>query len=1125
MAVQQNIPEYQRLGFASQAEYDAWLAEDREPLRITIEHDSTDKLAQKPDAETQELTATTAQEGEQLGVNAESEQTIEMTGDLSKDRPDILEALVVTEKAPKNLSEVRPDILEALNAPSKKDTIPTKEYATASYPSPSDFFGDTAGKRVLIRGLEAFNAPMRYVANLALDSSINQILPRIGIEPFNWKSQTEGMLPPQTRAEEVMSIGAEILGANLGYLVPFTTGAKLTVMASNVSPMVTSVSTAWLRNAPKDPTKLQAAKEAAIDIAQVIRSTPELMARSTISAPVASVAVDTIASTGAAIGGTLMEVILPGNQTASAIGQLGGAMGPLPALARMAPENLTRFQNVVKAYKSDGRLQLKLANTLQTVVRDRVTRELQESGTILAGSTVGEKPTIQQKREIDDIVNREIGSILGSLSARNPDAPLTSGLTSQSQDVLAFEMAVIKQNPAVGEQRANMVKNAFKMLDSYIMNELASGDPTRMRDAYDMARAYYLETFQEAIANAQREAAEAIAKVTNIDPYEASRVAYDIISRRLALARQTEKALWNKVPNFDPYYIYLPDNELPYENSVAMFDEIVERMPLSDREPFAQDFNMMRRINADKDASIRAEEERIRLTREQDLSFEARISAEAEAFMRAKQIEEEAATAEKRPVYSTSQMIALRGRLLEEGRNAMSGANPSQQRAAYFYQLADAVLADLSRMPIGQGPEFARATAFSRSLHNAWTDTFASKVTPAQIDENGVIVPPPLAAMRVSPERLLMEAFGTGGQRALERFEQLQGAAIIPRIGQAGEITLDSSVFGPVVRTAQEDYVRYHVSKMVNSEGKISRQRFNAFMSDPANIQILEGGNDASLLLRDLRNIETTQEALLSVTTTNNNNIRALERSALSVILGKSNPDTAVATLLNQAKAGDNIRELANEVRKSGDAAIGGLRHALVDYVYSKASNSAGVSFTQMRDVMLSPVSAGEPSIYDMLIKNRLMTQKELDNFMLIINRGVAIEDALTSPLALESLVDDMDPLSDLVIRLMGSRLGTEAGALMGGGTRNAGLLEASAGIRLTQSVLRKTPLLKLRELQKRAVLDPEFMENTLLMVYTPQNRRELQLQINAFMVNAGIDSQEESQMRDTDFGLWEAQE
>lgn len=931
-----------------------------------------------------------------------------------------------------------------------------EDFVTQSYPQAASF-GQLA-ERTTIQLAESFNEPFRAILNpiLSLASGGN----------IQWQDQRDYLEPAASSLQRSLDVGAESTGTILSMLVPYTAASRAyqTVQAS--APFLRgTLPEALVRNLPKDPTFTQRAGQRLADVGQLARSAPDMLTRQAVTAPGQNVGFEAASALGAGVGAAIAEAFMPGSPGARATGEIVGGFSPLvmtlrgaiaagPTIKGAVTDPKGTFSRVVAHFGKEERLKAKLGRYLEDAVRTKLLDDAKSAGTPFS----------------EDMVQREISNMVEALGRPNDLSRLTSGLKTGNESLLAYESFIMSNNPGFRGERNQMVRNAFKELDEFISVSLASGDPTQMRVAADLARSRYNDMIDESLQQAQRSAAEAMAKVENIDPAEQSRIAYETITDSLRRSRLTENQLWSQVPDVNPFASVRDD---AFSNTIRTAERLQSGMPEADRLPFMADVNKMR--------------------------------AARDAYLSGEMAEEQ--------VYGTKKLVSLRSRLLEESRRR---AQDSPARARVYSELAEAVRLDLEAIP-EVGPEYTRAREFSRAISERFRYTFG----------RGAIVPEGEGSPSITPETLLQVAFGAGGYRGAQRFRELEQAAVVPRLRTTGELVLDADILGPSVRSAQEEFIRSRASQMVNADGQLTRSSLSRFLNNPENQRLLETMPD---LARDLSDLDTANAVLREVTQATKIARSQMERSAFSALLGDAPPDQAIAGVLRMSDSTSRVRELSQIARDSGDAAVEGLKHSIINFAYSGSSTNTGTSFIRMKSILESPVSAGEASPLEMLRSNRIMTEAELDNFMTIVNRGVEIENALANPRVTSITMEAVDPLSDLMIRIVGSKVGTTTARQMGGDMgAGQGLIAAGAGVRAFKSVLQRKPIGKLKELSIRAAREPDFMREVLLTRYTPQNRARLEGRLELFMVNSGItlteDPETEAERSYNDLGLWEEQQ
>ena len=1093
-----DTPAWMRSGFSSQEEFDEWRRSQEREIEGLTPPDETfeESLTESP----LRVVIDDSTEPEQVDELADAPST---PFNLATDRPDLFAELTGTEESIErfNLAEERPDLFAELTG---EQATPERMFDTPLYPSRAEI-DHNAYKAVAIRSIEAFTGPILSLTNMALDVTLNPVLSALGQPRAGFTLQSQFLEPPQSRTEEILTVGGTSVGTIMSFWMPMSGAARLHSAVTPANQIRGELSDAVMNIIPRYTTpppgsvtrgvnpdwqQLNIAQRAANDLpylSQTLRATPEVMLRTYQTRPINNAFIETGFAFGAGTGAMAMEAIFPGDPTARTYGEIIGGFGPAPLMARAASDAPSKFADVIRRFSGTESSKLKLARQIETAIQSkaRETYLLENpDATVSRFTAAGREGMEDVQRITDDVVGQMVSDLEFALrfGTQNQDGiTLTSGLTTGNRHILEFENLVLAKNPALAQKRKEATESAFKAYDNYIANELASGDPTRVRDAAHFAYARYKDIIDNQLVLAQKEAADAVAKLQTTDSKTASEKAYEIISISLANARATEGRLWRAIPDVNPYVTSSTSELGMYGYSVRAFGEISRKMTVTDAKPFAGDFQKMRQLR-------RAQEQGLS---EADLA-EVNLSP-----------------------YTAQQMIELRGRLLEEGRATIQKYPKKAQR---YYELADAVKEDLLALDAISG-EYNRARAFSNALKSKWNDTFANKVSAAVFDERGVLQEPDPKALSVPTENLLSAAFGAGGYQGVRRFRELEGAAVSQRF-RGDEITLDSSVYGPEVRSAQEDFLRYRVAQMLNDDGTIKLSNIQRFLNDADHADILMG---MPLLYRDLTDAATTAQTLQSVLQSNKANIRELKNSAIGSLIGKTAPNRVIATMLNSADAGKNIQELvaAANLYKDADLAKQGLLHAMLTFAKNGASTRDMTSYSRFKNILQTEVSPGEPSLERMILDNGLYTPEQYGRFMEYIDRGVALESALTRPEVMESLGGQIDPMTDLVVRITGAKLGGRLASVIPG-AGGQGLIPAAAGSGYLRGVFNDMPLMKLQMVAEHMVRDPVFFREVMLTRYTPQNREELQRRTNLFLLKAGIYSQDELEERDHALTLFE---
>jgi hypothetical protein len=110
------------------------------------------------------------------------------------------------------------------------------------------------------------------------------------------------------------------------------------------------------------------------------------------------------------------------------------------------------------------------------------------------------------------------------------------------------------------------------------------------------------------------------------------------------------------------------------------------------------------------------------------------------------------------------------------------------------------------------------------------------------------------------------------------------------------------------------------------------------------------------------------------------------------------------------------------------------------------------------------------------------------------------IEKAMGSKQLMDDVVQGADAVTELAMRVVGARLGTQA---TGGGP--ASLIAASAGSKAVRNTFDKMPTLMIRGLIEQATQDPQMMAMLLKKGRTEGERIQMARQLHAYLGAAGL--------------------
>lgn len=425
---------------------------------------------------------------------------------------------------------------------------------------------------------------------------------------------------------------------------------------------------------------------------------------------------------------------------------------------------------------------------------------------------------------------------------------------------------------------------------------------------------------------------------------------------------------------------------------------------------------------------------------------------------------------------TSGDLILLRSRLLDESRKLRSAGDFGKANIAD--ELASSTLDDLEAIP---GEAFAEARAFSRALNENFTRGFTGRA----------LASGKTGGARISPETILDKAFAGGGEAGNVRFRELRGA------GEFADVSADSILFGPRLREDQADFLRSAASETLDN-GVLNPAKLQQFMR--RNARTLETFPEVQAALSDA---STAQRTLARITESNKRlSAFAKKQAVFSKLLEVEDAVQVVSRVLSGPNPEQQIGAMARLARKSGPAAVDGLKTSILDSVIARATRGDNISFIRLQSELFTPARRGGASVKGLLRSNEIMSADEMQRLQIIVRRAAQVERiAQTNPSARE-LIDSPDQITDLAIRLAGARLGAR---LAEGSASGASLVAAGAGSRFLRNILERVPFTRTSEVLAEAARNPKFAATLLEKAKTPQRKRELAEQMNVFLINAGI--------------------
>jgi hypothetical protein len=429
---------------------------------------------------------------------------------------------------------------------------------------------------------------------------------------------------------------------------------------------------------------------------------------------------------------------------------------------------------------------------------------------------------------------------------------------------------------------------------------------------------------------------------------------------------------------------------------------------------------------------------------------------------------------------SSGELLRLRNRALTEARGARARGDFQLERQ--MNQIAQGALDDLSAL---QNASIDPARQFSFNLNERFTRGAGGRTLAT--DRTG--------APRVAPEQTLERAFGGGGTGGGVRMRQLSEAAEFG--GQGAEML-----------TAQDRFLRGAVQSAIDQNtGRVNADRLAAFVRQ----------NEETLgrfpqLRSQLGNAETAERELLRVSAITSKAERNAAKTLFAQIAGNENPSNVVTQVLRGANPSAQYESLIRSASNAGPEAVAGLRAATLESVFKQATRPDGtVDFARLNQALSAPAGyrQGAPSLLQTMTANGVLDRAGAERLQAITSRADILRRASGTKSDLDKLVGEPDMLSNFLQRVVGANIG---GAL-GQGT-GAPLVAAGAGSRLAQSFFDKMPAAKVQAVLIEAANNPDLMRKLLEKPTNVQQAREIQRQLNGFLVNAGIVAAGENEER-----------
>jgi hypothetical protein len=872
-------------------------------------------------------------------------------------------------------------------------------------------------------------------------------------------STIKELLPPKPTDPELVpyreggkTFGESIAIAPMAFGIPVRGAQQLSTYINNMSPV--------LANVPGGIASGQLGKFIA-NTAALIGQTAQKYPKSFVSAELAGAA-------GAGLGGFTAEELAPGEAGPRFVGEVTGGFLFPGRMALSASGNAKEFVGTLAQSLSKDSREGRAANKLYTI--------LEESG-------------------------EDIPALIKKLS--KPDARGVTPSAAQktgSVTLSVLETTLAKNNAQYG---ANSLKQGAEALEAYsklVKNLQDIGDPRALRKAAELRQTYFNEMLDKRLKLADAEAARRVSKITKDTPQARLQIG-DIVKTQadsaLKDAREHERFLWQNAFKDSVEKVtkdgktVLKYKEVTPASTGEEFLNIATSMTperFKARVP-AEVRNIMARLGID-DAAIKRYE-----AGKQTQEFLDTGRVPAEYLMRSSGAKEPSSVFKDTNV---NDLIKIRSDLLSFARDAASKGEASN--ANFYGRLAESTLQDLNTL---QSPAYDAARQFSRTLNDTFTRTYAGDIATG-VTKTG--------AEKIPAEILVSRAFSSNADVTALRMQEIQDAVgmmrtqyddVVARFGPDSAEAAQLKPFADLatqrvdsIGDAQQRVLRLAAAKTVDPvTGRVNPRQLTNFVNENKAMLDKFGVTD------DLQDAVKAQNVFQSVSQyTSHANKTMRNQTAFAQVLQNENPARSVTDILKSSYPVKNFSNLVKLSKDGGPAAMEGLKSTVFDYAFTKAGGMDKFDVSKFRAALFEPLAKGQPSVLNMMRSEGLISNAEVKNLLSIIRPMERIEKAMGSKQLMDDVIQGADTVTELAMRVVGARLGTQA---TGGGP--ASLIAASAGSKAVRSTFDKMPTLMIRGLIEQATQDPQMMAMLLKKGRTEGERIQMARQLHAYLGAAGL--------------------
>jgi hypothetical protein len=449
----------------------------------------------------------------------------------------------------------------------------------------------------------------------------------------------------------------------------------------------------------------------------------------------------------------------------------------------------------------------------------------------------------------------------------------------------------------------------------------------------------------------------------------------------------------------------------------------------------------------------------------------------------------------------------FRSEMLRFSRDARAAGN---FRDANFYgRMAEAALDDLG---LAADPAFTgtaltpnqqalkNAHTFSRALNDVFTRAYAGEIMGKTRTGKS----------RIPPELLADDLLGGGANATNLKLNELENAVMFLQRQTGQDPNVEDRI--DTFRNLSQQILRSDVQRFVNADtGRVNMVGLQGWLRDneqvmrkfPVLKSDLEDAVTAEKLLRDAIDLNKKETGQLNAAQKSFN-----DQLAFAYFLGSDEkPGNLVGKVINGRNPAKDLNATIRFAKQGGENVVEGLKDSLLDWAFVKAGGANGpINFAQMKSALFSPMARKQPSIMTVLRQQKVISDTEATNLLKVLNEMESVESIIKSQDVLPRRDRPQDIPSaayDLTVRLLGSAIGRGAGQQITG--RQAGIVEAGAGVRFARNLFEDMPTTYFNDMLKLAVQEPKMMAVLLDQPRNTNQKIRYNDQLKGFLVGAGL--------------------